>query len=220
MLYFEDYASLRSSLNAEELVSVLDAMTCYSETGCLPDEEELSPAAKICWKFMKPKMDRDAQNYIDICAKRTDAANKRWSANASKDNQDANACNCINSMQGQQKQNFMPTTTTTATTTAAATIPHDYASPAPDDDLSAQIEAHQHADDLIRRYKLPDSDMSREALLEDAEKVGFDRLEEALKQASLSNSKAGLSVNFYRSVLNGNGVRKGGNSFGEQYAAF
>ena len=105
MLYFEDYASLRSSLNAEELVSVLDAMTSYSESGCLPDEDQFSPAATICWRFMKPKMDRDSQNYQDICAKRADAANKRWNAIASNDNQDANACKCINSMQEQQKQN-------------------------------------------------------------------------------------------------------------------
>ena len=82
--------------------------------------------------------------------------------------------------------------------------------PAAADNLSSQIAAHQRADDLIRRYKLPDSDMSREALLEDAEKVGFDRLEEALKQASLSNNRQGLSVNFYRSVLNGSGTQNGG----------
>lgn len=218
MLYFEDYASLRSSLNVDELVSVLDAMTSYSETGRLPDEDQFSPAAKICWRFMKPKMDRDSQNYQNICAKRADAANKRWNATASNDNQNANACKCINSMQNQQEQNFMPTTTVTATTTAVADNEH-YA-PAAGDDLFDQIAAHQRADDLIRRYKLPDSDMSREALIEDAENVGFDRLEEALKQASLSNSKDGLSVNFYRCVLNGSGARKGSSSFGEQYAAF
>lgn len=205
MLYFEDYASLRSSLDAEELVSVLDVMTSYAETGSLPDEESLSPAAKICWRFMRPKIDRDAQNYLDICAKRTDAANKRWSAEASENSGDANACKCIESMQKEQKQKFMPTTTTTTTTTATstATAAEVYA-PAAGDDLSSQIAAHQRADDLIRRYNLPDGDTTREALLEDAERAGFDRLEEALKQAALSNNRRGLSVNFYRSILFGN----------------
>lgn len=42
MLYFEDYASLRETLSADELVSVLDAMSNYSETGALPDEAALS----------------------------------------------------------------------------------------------------------------------------------------------------------------------------------
>ena len=94
-----------------------------------------------------------------------------------------------------------------------------YASAA-DDDLLNQIAAHQRADDLIRRYKLPDSDMSREALLEDAEKLGFLRLEEALKQASLSNNRQGLSVNFYRSVLNGNGKRKEASTFASTYGEY
>lgn len=80
-------------------------------------------------------------------------------------------------------------------------------------DLFDQIEAHQRADDLIRRYRLPDSDPTREALLEDAEGVGFDRLEEVLKQASLSNNRQGLSVNFYRTVLNGSGKQKEANIY-------
>ena len=85
--------------------------------------------------------------------------------------------------------------------------------PAADDDLSSQIAAHQRADDLIRRYKLPDGDMTREALLEDADTVGFDRLEEALKRASLSNNRQGLSVNFYRTVLNSSGKQKEANIY-------
>jgi hypothetical protein len=74
--------------------------------------------------------------------------------------------------------------------------------PAHDDgDILSFVAAHQHADDLIRRYKLPDSDNSRESLLEDAEKVGFDALEDALKRASDSNSRPMLSVNYYRRFL-------------------
>lgn len=68
-------------------------------------------------------------------------------------------------------------------------------------DLSDQIAAHQHADDLIRRYKLPDGDLTREALLEDAEAVGWTKLEETLRQAALSNSRQMVSVSFYRSIL-------------------
>lgn len=75
------------------------------------------------------------------------------------------------------------------------------AAAADESDLLSQIADHQRADDLIRRYKLPDGDTSREALLEDAEKHGFDRLEEALKRASLSNSRQMLSVVYYRKFL-------------------
>ena len=80
-------------------------------------------------------------------------------------------------------------------------------------DLTQEMENCARADDLVQRYKLPDTDQSREALLEDAARVGFDRLEGALKQAALSNNRQGLSVNFYRSVLNSNEKRKGASSF-------
>ena len=197
MLYFEDYASLRASLNAEEIISVLDAIKEYSESGCLPDEETFSSAALICWRFMRPKIDRDIQNYQEICEKRSAAARAPRRANA------ANAANAANPTTTQLQPNCNP----------AATVIKDeneaISSAADEFDLSSQIEAHQRADDLIRRYRLPDSDPTREALLEDAEKVGFDRLEEALKQASLSNNRQGLSVNFYRAILNSSGAQKG-----------
>lgn len=70
-----------------------------------------------------------------------------------------------------------------------------------EDDILAAVAAHQRADDLIRRYKLPDTDTSRESLLEDAEKHGFDALEDALKRSSLSNSRQMLSVVYYRKFL-------------------
>ena len=71
-----------------------------------------------------------------------------------------------------------------------------------DHDLTDQIEAHQHADDLIRRYQLPDADPTREALLEDAERAGWQALEDALKKAAVGNSRQRISVAYYRSILN------------------
>ena len=82
-----------------------------------------------------------------------------------------------------------------------------------EDDILSAVAAHQRADDLIRRYKLPDGDTSREALLEDAEKHGFDRLEEALKRASLRNSRQMLSVVYYRKFLE-EPAQKGGTQDG------
>jgi len=105
MLYFEDYASLRETLSADELISVLDAMSNYSETGALPDEEALSEAARICWRFVRPKLDRDARLYADKVEKRRNAANARWANGAT----DANACICTDDVQKEQVQEFMPT---------------------------------------------------------------------------------------------------------------
>lgn len=77
--------------------------------------------------------------------------------------------------------------------------------PADDDgtDLSAQIGNVQRASALIRRYGLTDSDATLEALLTDAERVGFDALEDALKRASVSDKRGGISVNYYRAILKG-----------------
>jgi len=60
---------------------------------------------------------------------------------------------------------------------------------------------HQHAEQLIRRYGLPDNDPTLEAVLEDAEKHGWEKLETALQTAALSNSRQKISVVFYRSIL-------------------
>lgn len=89
---------------------------------------------------------------------------------------------------------------------------------AEDDDLTGQIERHRLADDLIRRYHLPDSDVTREEILADAEAVGFDRLEEALKAASLSNSRQMLSVSYYRAFLNDK--KQGGGEAWAKYERF
>ena len=102
MLYFEDYDSLRTTLCAEDLVTVLDAMVALSRTGTFSDEEKLSDAAKICWRFMKPRVERDSQQYAERVKKRRDAANARWNAQAS---MIASASTCTDEM---HMQNFMP----------------------------------------------------------------------------------------------------------------
>lgn len=210
MLYFEDYDSLRTTLCAEDLVTVLDAMVALSRTGTFSDEEKLSDAAKICWRFMKPRVERDSQQYAERVKKRRDAANARWNAHTAND---ASASTCT---YGMHSQNFMPTQLNASQLNAEAAHIHNSGSYSPSEsidafdgsDLSGQVVNNQRADGLIRRYHLPDCDTSREALLEDAERVGWEKLEEALKQAAASNSRQGLSINFYRSVLNGSG--KGG----------
>ena len=215
MLYFEDFDSLRSTLCADDLVSVLDAMVALSRTGSFSDEEKLSDAAKICWKFMKPRIERDSQQYAERVKKRRDAANARWNAQAS---MNASASTCTDEM---HMQNFMPTqlnaTQLNATqlnaeaahiSNSGSYTPSESIVAFDGSDLSGQVANLQRADGLIRRYCLPDCDASRDALLEDAERVGWEKLEDVLKQAASSNSRQGLSINFYRRVLSGSG--KGG----------
>lgn len=77
-----------------------------------------------------------------------------------------------------------------------------------EDELLDRIADIQHASELIRRFRLTDSEATLEALLEDAQKHGFDALEAALKKAGESDNRGGISVNFYRAILRDNGGRK------------
>lgn len=87
-------------------------------------------------------------------------------------------------------------------------------------DLTDQIAAHQHADDLIKRYMLPDGDLTREALLEDAASVGWPSVENALRQAAFSNSRQRISIAFYRAILRPTATKGGCASGADPYAGY
>ena len=85
-------------------------------------------------------------------------------------------------------------------------------------DLTDDMENCARADELVQRYKMPDTDQSREALLEDAAQIGWGVVEAALKKASLSNARQMVSVNFYRRFLVDTGqVAKRGDSLFDYY---
>lgn len=87
------------------------------------------------------------------------------------------------------------------------------------EEIASRRDNIERAEQLIRRHRLPDGDLTMDALLEDAERYGWDKLEEALRTASLSNSRKGLSVNFYRSVLSGMGRSESPHG-GDPYAGY
>lgn len=76
-------------------------------------------------------------------------------------------------------------------------------------DLSGAMADYDRAGELVSRYKLPDTDQSREALLMDAGAQGWEKVERALSDAAKGNSRPMLSVNFYRAVLKNQGKPRG-----------
>lgn len=86
--------------------------------------------------------------------------------------------------------------------------------------MSERIANHQHAEHMIRRYDLPDNDPTMDAILEDAEKHGWEKLEEALQTAALNNSRQKISVVFYRSILNAEPRKEQKNVRADPYASF
>ena len=81
-------------------------------------------------------------------------------------------------------------------------------------------ENHQHAEHVIRRYGLPDNDPTLEAVLEDAEKHGWEQLEAALQKAALSNCRQNISVMFYRSILTAEPRKEQPNARADPYANY
>lgn len=197
----------RDLLSDKDAGRLFFAICDYAMEGKLPENESKSWMA--CFKLMRSDIDRDKEKYVAKCEKNRQNVKARWNKDATEYIPAHDDTNVYGRIQSNSTEYETYATQHNATqNNATATAKKKESSPA-DDDISAQIVAHQRADDLIRRYKLPDTDMSREALLEDAERVGFDRLEEVLKQASLSNNRQGLSVNFYRAILNSSGAQKG-----------
>ena len=68
-------------------------------------------------------------------------------------------------------------------------------------DIQRELRDLQHAEQLARKYGLPQNPAVYCSMLDDVEKFGWEKLEDALKEAAAANSRGGLSINFYRAVL-------------------
>ena len=196
-------------MTAEECKAVILALNQYSrdlsEGAANLDVSGIpSMLGRAFCKMIAERVKQDADAYERKCSQ--NSANRR--KRPSTDDDDSKRPSTDDDDGRQIKQNIMKQSKTQSKE-AEEDLSDDNASTA-DDDIFDQIADHQRADDLIRRYQLPDGDISREALLEDAERIGWPGLEEALQAASRSNSRQRLSVNFYRRFLNNIPTTSGG----------
>lgn len=70
-------------------------------------------------------------------------------------------------------------------------------------DLTETIAVHQEAERLIKLFGLPHTETALTAILDDIDEHGLSVVEQALHDASLSDSRGGLSIRFYRTKLPG-----------------
>lgn len=189
-------------LQEAEIGRLIIALSDYFREGKQPEGQ--SNAWNVCFNLLRGDIDDNARRYDERCEKNRQNIKKRWEQQ--KTSSDADRFVQPNTIVFDR---IRPNTN--HTNIKEDKIKEDKIKEEEPffGGLSSQIVDYQRADDFIRRYRLPDSDTSREALLEDAENVGFDRLEDALKQASLSNSRPLLSVTFYRKFLADNGQKRG-----------
>lgn len=78
MLYFSVRPALKR-LSAEQKGQLFDAILDYGESGLLPDFDGV---LGVCWDFIQPMIDKDAENYREKCDKAKKAVETRWAKKA------------------------------------------------------------------------------------------------------------------------------------------
>jgi len=76
ILYLDDWEALRQGTTTEERAQLVDAMAEYVRHGSLPDFDG-SPALRLSWGFLYPKLIRDQQDYNYTVWKNRYSAYKR-----------------------------------------------------------------------------------------------------------------------------------------------
>lgn len=68
-------------------------------------------------------------------------------------------------------------------------------------DIQRELRDLQRAGKLARTYGLPQTLAVYDSILEDVKRCDWEQVESAIKEASASNSRGCVSVNFYRTIL-------------------
>ena len=74
MFYFSIRPALKR-LNAEQKGQLFDAILDYGESGLSPDFDGV---LGVCWDFIQPMIDKDAETYREKCDKAKKAVETRW----------------------------------------------------------------------------------------------------------------------------------------------
>ena len=74
MIYFSFHSALKR-LSHEEKGVLFDAILDYGETGTLP---ELDGVLGVCWDFIQPMLDKDAEAYRKKCERAKKSVETRW----------------------------------------------------------------------------------------------------------------------------------------------
>lgn len=193
----------REILTDEEAGRLFFAIIDYAESGLLPSGE--SRAWNACFVRMKEDIDHDMQAYAEKCKNKARGANAMWEKRKASKSAPSDAfasCSDANAEKHMHEDAQHTTCNLQLVGDVGDARTREASSPAPPaSEMMRRISDHQRAEQIIRRYGLPDNDPTLEAVLEDAEAHGWDKLEAALQKAALSNSRQKISVVFYRSIL-------------------
>lgn len=216
---FADMEALFEPYDDAQRGRLVMAMMAYAYRG---EEPDFTGVEKFIWPVLKKHIDRCAANVEakkangskggrrKVEEKQTEAngsEEKQTEADESETKQNAHSHDHDNDHEkdnNQKKETYSACAREEATPAAAKKAEEPIVG-IDGTDLREAMADYDRAGELVSRYKLPDTDQSREAILTDATAHGWEKVEKALKDAANGNSRAMLSVNFYRAVLKNQG---------------
>lgn len=193
-------------LTDEQRGRVFSAMMAYAFRGEIPDFDRGS-AESIIWPAIRNKIDGCEKKVKQKRANGAIGGRPRKNENQEKpketegNKEKANKTSNEHEHEQVQEQEEEEETTARACANATAAADGPVCAQVDDGDLSGDIARYQLAEDLIRRYGLPPLDTSRDAIISDLAQYGEERVRGALERAAMSDSRGGISLNFYRLKL-------------------
>lgn len=199
-----------SAYDQEQQGRLMLAMIAYALDGVEPEFDGME-------KFVWPTLKMD----IDRCA----ASVEKQSANGSKGGRPGKSQTKPNETQKnpekptetQPKANeSLNTNTNTNTNNKKEDVVDTRATAADEEDgvigidgtdLSAEIQINAEVDTILRTYKLPEA--VRGDLLDDIAAHGLEKVKRVMQEAAKSDTRGGLSLNFFRACLKNDGKPRG-----------
>ena len=210
---FKDMEALFEPYDDAQRGRLIMAMMAYAYRG---EEPHFDGVEKFIWAVLRQHIDRCAQNVeakkaagskggkrkteekqIEAEAstsKQTEAESSRPKQNAH--NQDQDHDNDHDHKQDHKEK----------TDNARATAADEPVTGIDGEDLSADIRNNAEVDVLLKKYRMPEA--VRGDLLDDIAEHGLDKVKRVMQEAARSDTRGGLSLNFYRACLKNDGKQR------------
>lgn len=197
-----------SAYDQEQQGRIMLAMIAYALEGVEP---EFDGVEKFIWATLKMDIDRCAASI----EKQTANGSKGGRPAKSKHDNSETQKNPEKPTETQPKPSEslnsntntnINTNTNNVVVCARATAAEDGVIGIDGEDLSADIRNNAEVDVLLKKYRMPEA--VRGDLLDDIAEHGLDKVKRVMQEAARSDTRGGLSLNFYRACLKNDGKQR------------
>ena len=197
-----------SAYDQEQQGRIMLAMIAYALEGVEP---EFDGVEKFVWATLKMDIDRCAASI----EKQTANGSKGGRPAKSKHDNSETQKNPEKPTETQPKPNEslnsntntnINTNTNNVVVCARAPAAEDGVTGIDGEDLSADIRNNAEVDVLLKKYRMPEA--VRGDLLDDIAEHGLEKVKRVMQEAARSDTRGGLSLNFYRACLKNDGKQR------------